>query len=80
VVGPARKAAEAAEQNPGLGSNGACFGAAIQLKDGAIIAGSNSPRMHGVSSVITRALKHLAGIPAKIHLPDTTPSTWAMPF
>lgn len=68
VVGPAREAAEAAEQDPRLGSNGACFGAAIQLKDGTIIAGSNSPRMHGASSVITRALKHLAGIPAKIHL------------
>jgi len=68
VVVHAREAARAAEQDPRLGNEGVFFGAAIELKDGTIISGSNSPRMHGASSVITRALKHLAGIPAKIHL------------
>lgn len=68
VVVPAREAAAAAAQDPRRETNGPSFGAAIQLKDGTIISGSNSPRMHGASSVITRALKHLAGIPAKIHL------------
>lgn len=68
VVTPAWDAAKEAEQDPRLGSDGVFFGAAIELKDGTIISGSNSPRMHGASSVITRALKHLAGIPNKIHL------------
>lgn len=68
VVVPARQAAVVAEQDPRLGNDGVFFGAAIQLKDGTIISGSNSPRMHGASSVITRALKHMADIPAKIHL------------
>ena len=68
VVVPARQAALNAEQDPRLGSDGVFFGAAVELKDGTIISGSNSPRMHGASSVITRALKHLAGIPSKIHL------------
>ncbi len=68
VVLPARRIAKEAEQDPRLGSEGVFFGAAIELKDGTIISGSNSPRMHGASSVITRALKHLAGIPNKIHL------------
>jgi len=68
VVTPAWDAAKEAENDPRLGSDGVFFGAAIELKDGTIISGSNSPRMHGASSVITRALKHLAGIPNKIHL------------
>ena len=68
VVMPARQAALAAETDPRLGSDGVFFGAALELRDGTIISGSNSPRMHGASSVITRALKHLAGIPSKIHL------------
>jgi uncharacterized protein (UPF0371 family) len=43
-------------------------GAAIELSDGTIITGTNSPRMHAASSVITRAIKYLAGIPNKIQL------------
>ncbi|MEW6077420.1 MAG: DUF1846 domain-containing protein [Thermodesulfobacteriota bacterium] len=68
VVVPAREAALEAEKDPRRATDGPCFGAAIQLRDGTVISGSNSPRMHGASSVITRALKHMAGIPAKIHL------------
>ncbi|WDP91523.1 MAG: DUF1846 domain-containing protein [Desulfobacter sp.] len=71
VVIPARKAAEGAKSDPRLGNEGVYFGAAIQLRDGTIIQGSNSPRMHAASSAIVRAIKHLAGIPSKINLmPD----------
>ena len=71
VVIPARQAAEEAKADPRLGNDGVYFGAAIQLKDGTIIQGSNSPRMHAASSTIVRAIKHLAGIPNKINImPD----------
>ncbi len=72
VVIPCRRAAEEAKADPRLGNDDIHFGAAIQLKDGTIIKGSNSPRMHAASSAIVRAIKHLAGIPSKINLmPDT---------
>lgn len=71
VVLPAREAGEEAKADPRLGNDGINFGAAIQLKDGTIIHGSNSPRMHAAASAIVRAIKHLAGIPNKINLmPD----------
>ncbi|HDQ03690.1 MAG TPA: DUF1846 domain-containing protein [Deltaproteobacteria bacterium] len=67
VVNPAREAAkEAMVQN--RGSEGIFCGAAIELHDGTIITGSNSPLMHAASSVIIHALKHLADIPEKIKL------------
>jgi uncharacterized protein (UPF0371 family) len=68
VVLPARQAAEEAKNDPRLGRNGIFFGAAIELKNGTIITGSNSPRMHAASSAIVRAIKHLAGIPNKINI------------
>ena len=67
VVLPARQAAVDAERE-NRGSEGIFCGAAIQLHDGTIVTGSNSPRMHAASSVILRAAKHLAGIPEKIKL------------
>ncbi len=67
VVKPARNAAkEALEKDKG--NEGIYCGAAIELKDGTIITGSNSPLMHAASSVIIHAIKHLAGIPEKIKL------------
>jgi len=67
VVEPARKAArEAQEQNKG--NEGIYCGAAIELPNGAIVTGSNSPLMHAASSVVIRAIKHLADIPPKIKL------------
>jgi uncharacterized protein (UPF0371 family) len=67
VVKPAREAAkEAIQQN--RGNEGIYCGAAIQLKDGTIITGNNSPLMHAASSVIIHALKYLADIPEKIKL------------
>jgi len=68
VVLPARLAAEEAQKDPRLGNDGIYCGAAIELKDGTIITGSNSPRMNAASSAIVRAIKHQAGIPNKIQL------------
>jgi len=67
VVKPAREAAHQAEKK-GKGNDGIFCGAAIELKNGAIIVGKNSPLMHAPSSLILNAIKKLAGIPDKIHL------------
>jgi uncharacterized protein (UPF0371 family) len=67
VVEPARRAAE--DCRIGIkGDNGIFCGAAIELKSGEIITGKNSPQFHASSSLILNAIKHLAGIPDKIHL------------
>ena len=67
VVGPARAAAQAA-QDQEKGNEGIFCGAAIELRNGTIITGNNSPLMHAASSVILHAIKHLADIPNKIKL------------
>lgn len=67
VVAPAWQAArEAQEQDKG--NEGIYCGAAIELKDGTIITGNNSPLMHAASSLVLHAIKALAGIPHKIKL------------
>ncbi|MFA5654900.1 MAG: DUF1846 domain-containing protein [Desulfomonilia bacterium] len=68
VVQPARKAARDALSDETKGNEGIYCGAAIQLKDGTIVTGSNSPMMHAASSLIIKAIKHLAEIPARIDL------------
>jgi len=67
VVGPARDAAKEAEKK-GEGDEGIFCGAAIELKNGTIITGKNSPLMHAASSLILNAIKNLSDIPDKIHL------------
>lgn len=67
VVEPARQAAREAEQKK-KGKEGIFCGAAIELKDGSIVTGKNSPLMHAASSLILNAIKKLAEIPDKIHL------------
>jgi len=67
VVEPARRAAKEA-QRKGKGNEGIFCGAAIELKNGTIVTGKNSPLMHASSSLILNAIKKLAGIPDKIHL------------
>jgi len=67
VVGPARRAAEEARQR-GKGNEGVCCGAAIELKAGSIVTGTNSPLMHAASALVINAVKQLAGVPAAIHL------------
>lgn len=67
VVGPAREAAAEAEEG-GKGNKGIFCGAAIELNDGRIIKGKNSPLMHAVSSLVLNVIKDLSGIPDNIHL------------
>jgi len=67
VVPPARSAAERA-QDTGKGNEGVFCGAAIELKNGSMITGCNSPLMHASSSVILNAVKTLAEIPDKMHV------------
>lgn len=67
VVIPAREAAVAARKEM-KGNEGIYCGAAIELRDGRIVTGSNSPLMHAASSVIMHAVKKLADIPDKIKL------------
>jgi len=70
VVIAARKAAEEAEKK-GKGFNNIFCGAAIQLKNGKIIAGKNSPLLHAESAAILNAVKELANIPDNIDLIST---------
>jgi uncharacterized protein (UPF0371 family) len=67
VVVPARQAAQNA-QKKGKGNQGIFCGAAIELRDGTIITGENSPLMHAASCLIINATKHLAGLPKNLHL------------
>jgi len=67
VVKPARQAAIDAKKE-GKGNKGIFCGAAIELKDGTIITGKNSPLMHASSSLIINTTKHLAGLPENMHL------------
>ena len=67
VVKPARDAASEAQEKD-KGNEGIYCGAAIELEDGTIITGNNSPLMHAASSLVIHAIKHLAEIPKKIKL------------
>ncbi len=67
VVEPARRAANEA-QDKDKGNKGIFCGAAIELKNGSIVTGNNSPLMHAASSLVLHAIKHLAEIPPKIKL------------
>jgi uncharacterized protein (UPF0371 family) len=67
VVDPARKAAEEARET-GKGHKGIHVGAALELRDGTIVTGKNSPLMHAASALILNAAKRLAGLPDTLHL------------
>lgn len=71
VVIPAREAAGVAPaeaRDYERGNEGIFCGAAMELKDGTIIKGSNSSLMHAATSMVIHAIKHLAEIPDKIKL------------
>jgi uncharacterized protein (UPF0371 family) len=68
VVAVARQAAVSAQQRSGKGDKHIYCGAAIELPGGAIVSGVNSPLLHAASSLVLNTLKHLAGIPPKLHL------------
>jgi uncharacterized protein (UPF0371 family) len=63
----AREAALEAEKT-GKGSDGVYCGAALELEDGSIVTGKNSPLMHASSSLVLNAVKRLAGLPDPLHL------------
>ncbi|MFC2116497.1 DUF1846 domain-containing protein [Bacteroidota bacterium] len=67
VVIPSRQAAEDSRKSK-KGSEGIYCGAAIELRDGTIISGKNSPLMHASSSLILNTTKYLAGLPDDMHL------------
>ncbi len=67
VVLPARKASKEAEKS-GKGNAGFFCGAAIELHDGTIISGKNSPLMHAAASLVLNASKYLAGLPDSLLL------------
>jgi uncharacterized protein (UPF0371 family) len=67
VVAPAREAAREAMEK-GKGNKGIFVGAAIELKDGSLVTGKNSPLMHASSSLVLNAVKRLADIPDRIPL------------
>jgi hypothetical protein len=64
TVAPTFEEARAA----GKGNKGVFVGAALELRDGAIVTGKNSPLMHAASALVLNAVKTLAGIPYKIPL------------
>ena len=68
VVNAARQTAAAAREDVGKGNENVVCGAAIELPDGSVVTGVNSPLMHAASSAVLNALKHLAEIPQKLHL------------
>ncbi len=68
VVAPARDAAKAAEKQPDKGSDNIYCGAALELPDGTIITGKNSPLLHAASSCILNAIKYLAKLPDDLPL------------
>jgi uncharacterized protein (UPF0371 family) len=67
VVDPARKAAVSAQKKQ-KGNEGIFCGASVELPDGTIVTGENSPLMHAASALVLNAAKHLAGIPDKMDL------------
>jgi uncharacterized protein (UPF0371 family) len=67
VVKHARQASIVAQEK-GKGHEGVFAGAALQLKNGTIVTGNNSPLMHATSALILNAIKILADIPDNIHL------------
>jgi uncharacterized protein (UPF0371 family) len=67
VVASARAAAERAEAS-GKGHDGFFCGAAIELANGTIVAGKNSPLMHAASALVMNAIKCLAEIPDRLDL------------
>lgn len=67
VVAPANQAAQDAFLSD-KGNKGIFCGAALELKDGTIVKGKNSPLLHASSSLMLNAMKQLAGIPHDVPL------------
>jgi uncharacterized protein (UPF0371 family) len=67
VVIPARAAAEKAQQSE-KGRDGIFCGASLQLSDGRMVTGCNSPLLHAAASMLLNAVKTLAGLPDEMNL------------
>lgn len=67
IVAPANQAARDAYLSD-KGNKGIFCGAALELKDGTIVTGKNSPLLHAASSLMLNAMKQLAGIPDDVSL------------
>ena len=67
TVAAAREIVPASNGNDG-GNKGVICGAAIELPDGSLVTGRNSPLMHAASAVVLNAIKRLAALPAGLHL------------
>jgi uncharacterized protein (UPF0371 family) len=67
VVTPARGAAVRAQQK-GKGNDGIFCGAALELPDGRLVTGSNSPLLHASAALVLNAAKQLAGLPREMDL------------
>ena len=67
VVAPAHQAAENARSGD-KGNRGIFCGAAIELKDGTLVTGKNSPLMHAASSLVLNTIKKIAGISHNVSL------------
>ncbi len=68
VVAPARTVASEAERKADRGHRGVFTGAAVELEDGTIVTGRNSPLLHAASALVLNAIKVLAGIPDHLDL------------
>ena len=68
VVAPALAAAKAARETPGKGNDDFFCAAALELPDGRIVTGKNSPLMHAGSSCILNAIKEMAKLPDELML------------
>ena len=68
TVRGARGAAKEAQKSKDKGERGVYCGAAIELKNGKIISGKNSPLLHAEAACILNAIKFLAKIPDEIDL------------
>lgn len=68
TVPGARRAKKQAEKDKEKGEKGIYCGAAIELKDGKIITGKNSPLLHAEAACFLNSIKVLAGIPDSIDL------------
>jgi uncharacterized protein (UPF0371 family) len=67
VVVPAREAAKEAEKR-GMGNDGIFCGAAIELPDGSVVTGYNTPQLHAAASLILNTGRKLAGVSAEKEL------------
>lgn len=75
-VVPVARAAAQSNVARAMIPHGISCGTAIELPDGQIVSGRNSPLLHSSASAILNAIKVLAGIPDDIHLlaPDVLQS------